>query len=122
MRNLTIYEYMGLATFTIGLLVHFSLGIVYGVWKPYIKKVSLSQAEFAKVTRLMWIFSIVAGAGFMMIIVWGNSAPADWFSRIFFGLICLGIYPAFQTGIFIRGMKRKGFVRRTCRENGPKAT
>jgi hypothetical protein len=115
MRDLTLHENIGSAMLMIGLLAYFSLVIVYGLWKPYIKKVSVPQAEFAKVARLIWLFSFAAGAG-LIILVLGSSESTDWFGRIFSVILCLGIYPVLLAGTFIHGMKRSGFVRTRPRE------
>lgn len=110
-----LIDYIGSAILIIGLVIHFSLGFDYGLWKPYFKKVRLLKKQFTKVVCLLGISAFVAGSG-MTIIVLANSQTGNWPSRLFTIALCSLVYPTLQTGVFVFHMRREGFVQRTEHE------
>lgn len=113
---LYIIEYLGVAMFVAGLIAHFALGLFYGVWRPYFKRVMLSEQNFSVVIRYMGVSVLVAGIG-MTAAVLANSQPASWFSTIFTVALCAIVWPILQTGVFIYHMRRGGHVRRQEERN-----
>lgn len=99
----------------IGVLLTLVSALFYGLWKPYIKKVKLSQTEFRNAVRFVAISAFVAGFG-MTLMISQDFQFGNWFTVTVSLVLCLGLYPLVQTGIFIFHMQREGFVRKVQHE------
>lgn len=123
----TLIDYYGVIITLLGAFSCLVFFLFYGLWKPYIKKIRLSQREFRKAIRLVAGSAFISGFGIMVIFLSDPQtlsnilSDAAWFPVIVLMILCLGLYPLALLGLFILHMRSEGFVRTEHKENDKKS-